>query len=256
MLSETVAERVARIWLPNERGTDFAPLQIDSFLQSLSPPRRLRLAVPLDVAKRLARRAMEVACCQIEDRGRMLPPETSADFGALEANARRAREALFALIRHLDPGAREGHDLEISLVSAQAGLQNGDAHALHANARSDGVTLWAALEIAGRLEEAAARKDAQIRKGRENPGKPDQREFTSRLAECWIFMVGKAPGTNPVFEKNPFLQFVTAAWVDAFGHHHVAEDPAFIGGLNGLTLTPAEIAKIREAGPSWMKGNF
>lgn len=250
MKPETIDERVARIWKRDGPAGNFAPLRIDGLLESLVTSARIPLAIPLAHARFISRRAIEVACYYVEDVSRASVAQISRDFETLEASARHAHEALSRLIKQLDPGAQCGEDLERSLVSARAGIEIGSPQKLHAIARADGVALWRALEIALPLETTAARKARRVRDGRLNPGKPEHKEFTSRLAECWVFVAGKAPGRGLVFDKNPFLRFVTAAWKDAYGEED-ADSPLFIGALRSVDFTACQILKIRADGPEW-----
>ena len=74
--------------------------------------------------------------------------DRAKDFETLANKAKRAHSAIEELLRYLDPDARKGADLELALLTAQAGIQkNSDARALHDLARHDGECLWMAREV-------------------------------------------------------------------------------------------------------------
>src|SRR5262249_13095701 len=174
------------------------------------------------------------------------------DFELLEDKAKAAYKALDQLLEHLEPKAKAPADLALPILTAQAGLQKGRPQALHKMADDDALTLWNAREIIERLAQAAARKEARVRQGRQNPGKPEHRIFAKSLTEIWIFLTGKMPGTNPAYDKNPFLRFVAAAWIDVFGHDENSEDPTFVGALAALSFSDYQISQIKSKGPDWI----
>lgn len=49
---------------------------------------------------------------------------------------------------------------------------------------------------------------------RENAGKPEKAAFVLTMAEAWVFLTGKLPGSNPNPSRTPFLRFVETAWGD------------------------------------------
>ena len=95
--------------------------------------------------------------------------------------------------------------------------------------------LWRAREILERLATAATSKEARVRRARPPATKPEHLAFATPLAECWRSITGTKAGKNPVLEKNPFLDYVTKAWVDVFGHDESRDDPQFIGALRSLS---------------------
>jgi hypothetical protein len=245
---ESLQQTVDRIWRENKNG--FASLHIDAFLETLSIAPRLGLIQPLEKAKRAARRTIEVACVKIEDFRTNSPAEAMRDFGTVAEKAAAANSALSALITRLDPRARVGADLETSIVSALSRKLTGNAHEMHAQAIALGVLLWDARNLARRIETAAAETGGKIKQEGASLGKPDQRIFVETAAECWIYLTGRRPGSNPVTSRNKFLQFTVEAWIDAFGDKH--DDPAFIGGLRDLIFSDHQFQQIRAHGPFWL----
>lgn len=64
---------------------------------------------------------------------------------------------------------------------------------------------------------AAKQVDHISELGLQNPGDPVLKAFVLHMAEGWLALTGKAPGSNPRLDKNPFLRFVAAGWRDAGG---------------------------------------
>ncbi|MGO9773637.1 MAG: hypothetical protein ACLPSW_29660 [Roseiarcus sp.] len=174
------------------------------------------------------------------------------DFDKLEKTAKAAHKALDALLNHLKPNAKSPAEIEVPILTSQAGLQDGAPRELHGRALAGARALWEAREIAGRLAGAALKKEVRVRKDRQNPGKPEHLIFAKTLAEIWVFLTGKKPSPNQSPEKNPFLRFVMAAWIDVFGHSDVADDPQFAGAISSLSFSANKIARLKERGPDWI----
>ncbi len=243
---------IERIWARDAKKDDYAHLGIDEFLFELFKNQRWHISVLLDRAKSHVRRAMEVGYLQVLYVRHESPGSIADDFEFLEDKAKAAHEALDKLLKHLEPRARAPADLARPILTAQAGLQTGTAQTLHERSMADALVLWNAREVIERLKNAAERKEARVRRGRQNPGKPEHRIFAATLSEMWIFLTGKRPGTNPAHDKNPFLRFVTAAWIDVFGHDENSEDPAFVGALTALSFSDYQISQITSKGPDWI----
>lgn len=220
---------IERIWARDAKKDDYAHLGIDEFLFELFKNQRWHISVLLDRAKSHVRRAMEVGYLQVLYVRHESPGSIADDFEFLEDKAKAAHEALDKLLKHLEPRARAPADLARPILTAQAGLQTGTAQALHERSMADALVLW-----------------------RQNPGKPEHRIFAATLSEMWIFLTGKRPGTNPAHDKNPFLRFVTAAWIDVFGHDENSEDPAFVGALTALSFSDYQNSQITSKGPDWI----
>jgi hypothetical protein len=213
------------------------PLRVDELLESQARSKLLPLRHPLSEAKSETRWAMEKGLYAVLDVKQRRPTETAKDFDTLEDKAKKAHSALEDLLQHLDPNARKGADLELPLLTAQAGIQkSSDARALHDLARRDGECLWMAREIIDRIARVAPIKEVRARDARPRETKPEELAFAIPLFECWRSITGVRPGKNPTPEKNPFLRYLIAAWVDVFGQNETRDDdPQFIGALRALT---------------------
>jgi len=248
-LADPVIERISK---RDANSGDFAHLKIDVALKE-RVGRRPQLSFDLSEARGVARRALEIGYHRVLAFPTNAPGPISEDFIKLEDRAKSAIAALDGLIHHLCPDATTGPHLELSILTAQAGLQEGDPRALHERASHDGVILWEAREIAKRLEDAATRKDMRVRKGRKNDPKPKHREFAIPLAEMWVYLTGQTPGSNPDENKNPFLRFCAAGWIDVFGNATTSEkEPNFIGALQALKFDSEEVEKLKARGPDWL----
>jgi hypothetical protein len=243
---------VARIWAADEKKIDYKTLGVDELLEQRIEGRRPRILRSLPQAKKLARRAMEVGYYKVLRVRAEAPGPIADDFDTLETRAKDAHDALRKLLTHLNPSAACADDLAISILTAQAGIQVGHPQKLHDQASREASALWEACEIVERLANAAPIKEGRVRKGRRNDGKPDHRVFAETLAEMWIFLTGEKPGSNPDQDKNPFLKFVAAAWVDAFGHAEDSEDPTFVGALASLSFNDEQISGLKSQGPYWI----
>jgi hypothetical protein len=290
MDDEAVEATLARIYSRDDRKDDYAALEIDAVLQSRSQSKRLPLIRPLAEAKFLTRRAMEVgfyAVLKIRQNSR---PESDAGFESLEDNAKKASNAIGKVLRSLDPSAKAGAEFELAIVTTLGGIPGVvDAGALHCLARQDGEYLCRAREILDRLSRGAASKRTQLRETRPASTKPQHLAFGKVLAECWISLTGRAPGTNPDHSRNPFLKFVSAAWIEVFDHDRKSDPgtakshpgplaknnqqrqarahkpsrrlvrrrpngvrtPEFIGALRLLKFSDGDVAHISRNGPWW-----
>ena len=245
-----------QIWAVAANGDDFEPLKIDkSLLERANSNRPPKLIRPMRCAKYVARRAMEVGYWEALRARREQPGPIARDFDSLETLAGNAASELDKLIKHLEPRAAMATDLELSILTVHAGLQEGSAQGLHLQAGKDAVTLWDAREAATRLKEDASRKEARVRKGRQNDGKPDQAAFLRPLAEAWIYLTGCKPGSNPNHSRNPFLQFSAIAWVDVFDPKEERDQPEFTGALRQLPDWSAfQLSQLKSRGPLWLCG--
>jgi hypothetical protein len=211
-------------------------LSVEALLESRARSKRLPLRCPVSYAKSETRWAMERGFYAVLDVRQSRPADNAEDFDSLEDKAKKAHSAIDELLQYLDPNARRGADLELSLLTAQAGIQkNSDARALHDLARHDGECLWMARQILERVATAAARKEVRVRMARPKETKPEHLAFATPLFECWRSITGTRPGKNPNPEKNPFLAYAKQAWADVFGQNENRDDdPDFIGALRVL----------------------
>ena len=239
----------ARMWAWDAERGDFVPLLIDECLGERSSNSRLPITHDLQTAKKHARRGVEVAYYEVLRIRREMPGPIARDFGVLCTRVGAARRTLEDLLAHLQPNANSAADLALPILTAQAGLSDGTARDQHKQAEADALKLWGALEVIRRLEEMAPRKEARVRMGRQNDGKPDQRIFIATLAETWIFLTGRTPGKNPDPDKNPFVRFARSAWSDLFGSD---DTPDFIGALRALPVwSDYKISELKSQGPRW-----
>jgi hypothetical protein len=171
-----------QIWAGADNDGVLASLGIDGFIVERFNAKRLQKFIhKLPYVQRVARRAMEVGYWEAMRARRERPGPIARDFGNLETLAGEAASALDKLIKYLDPHSAR---VALPILTAQAGHQEGSAQELHLQAEKDAAILLAARKIAQRLKEAAQRKDARIRKGRQNPGKPDHAAFMRTLADA------------------------------------------------------------------------
>jgi hypothetical protein len=143
----------------------------------------------------------------------------ASGFDAIEITAENAAAATDRLIRQLAGRSFKGkaRELEIPILTLQAGLQKGSPQGLHDRARRDAIALLRARAIEQRLAKAARRKRIAASPGSGNPGNPDHTAFLHVLGEAWGHLTGRWPGSSVDKRKNPFLRFVVAAWEDVFG---------------------------------------
>jgi hypothetical protein len=137
-----------QIWAVAADGDDFEPLGIDkAFLERANSKRPPKFIRPMRCAKYVARRAMEVGYWEAMRARREQPGPIAKDFDNLETLAGNAASAMDKLIKHLEPRAAMATDLEVSILTAQAGLQEGSPQGLHLQAEKEAAILWAAREI-------------------------------------------------------------------------------------------------------------
>jgi hypothetical protein len=240
-----------QIWAGADSHDVLTSLGIDDFIVERFHAKRLpRFIHKLPYVQRVARRAMEVGYLNAMRARREQPGPIAKDFDNLERLAGNTASALNELIKNLNPHSVKARDLALSVLTAQAGIQEGSPQQLHIRARRDALVLLRARHIARRLKETASRKEARVRKGRQNDGKRDQAAFLRTLAEAWIHLTGCKPGSNPGHSKNPFLQFSALAWADVFGPK---DPPEFTGALRQLPDWGAfQLSQLKSKGPSWL----
>jgi hypothetical protein len=243
-----------QIWAGADGHDVLTSLGIDDFIVERFHAKRLpKFIHKLPYVQCVARRAMEVGYLNAMRATREQPGPIAKDFGNLATLAGEAASALDKLIKHLDPHSARAADLALPILTAQAGHQKGSAQELHSRAEKDAAILLAARKIAQRLEEAAQRKDARIRKGRQNPGKPNHAAFVRTLAEAWVYLTERKPGSTPDHSKNPFLQFSALAWADVFDPEGKLAPPEFTGALRQLPDWSAfQLSQLKSKGPSWL----
>jgi hypothetical protein len=216
-------------------------------------------------------------------------PESDAGFESLKDNAKKASNAIGKVLRSLDPSAKAGAEFELAIVTLGGIPGIVDAGALHLLARQYGEYLCRTREILDRLSRGAASRRTQLRETRPASTKPQHLAFGKVLAECWISLTGRAPGTNPDHSRNPFLKFVSAAWIEVFDHDRKSDPgtakshpgplaknnqqrqgrahtpsrrlvrrrpngvrtPEFIGALRLLKFSDRDVAHISRNGPWW-----
>ena len=249
MDDEAVEATLARIYSRDDRKNDYAPLEIDEVLQARSQSKPLPLIRPLAEAKFLTRRAMEVGFYAVLNIQQNSRPESDAGFESLKDNAKKASKAIGKVLRSLDPSAKAGAEFELAIVTLGGIPGIVDAGALHLLARQYGEYLCRTREILDRLSRGAASRRTQLRETRPASTKPQHLAFGKVLAECWISLTGRAPGTNPDHSRNPFLKFVSAAWIEVFPNG--VRTPEFIGALRLLKFSDRDVAHISRNGPWW-----
>jgi hypothetical protein len=244
-----------QIWARADNGDDFKPLKIDGDLvERFNARRGPKLIRPLPDAKRIARRAMEVGYLEAMRARREQPGPIAKDFDNLETLAGNAASALDKLIKHLEPHSAKAADLALPILTAQAGHQEGSAQERHLQAEKDASILWATRETVQRVGKAARGKGRSIRKGRENPGKPEHAAFAKPLGEAWVHLTGRKPGKSEFCAQNPFLRFLSLAWADVFDPEEESDSPErFVGALRKLPVWSAyQLSQLKSQGPYWL----
>ena len=200
------------------------------------------------------RRALEVAVMKAADakhevRGK---GDWIADWERGEAVASNFAAAADALLRFLAGGSsalgRLGAEVLVRPLQQMAAHTMTESHldAKHLWAQQAALTLMDARGIAHQLSPyMRSRRDA-IAGSRVNAGEPEKVAFVAVMAEAWVFLMGRLPGSSPVPEKNPFLRLVDAAWQDAGGQ----ADESFVQALRRARKGLSSQA-LSDAPPSW-----
>jgi hypothetical protein len=243
-----------QIWAGADNDDILTSLGIDGFIVERFNAKRLpKFIHKLAYVQRAARRAMEVGYWEAMRARRERPGPIAKDFDTLETLVGDAAAAMDKVIKHLEPLAAKATDLALSILTVHAGLQEGSPQGLHLQAEKEAAILWAAREFLQRLEAEASRKEARVRKGRQNDGKSDQAAFLRPLAEAWIYLTGRKPGSNPHHSSNPFLQFSAIAWADVFDPDGKLAPPEFTGALRQLPEWGAfQLSHLKSKGPLWL----
>jgi hypothetical protein len=118
-------------------------------------------------------------------------------------------------------------------------------------AKRDAFILRAAERILDRLEKDSQRRRQELIEASNWSPAGERHAFVRVLYEAWLFLVGDRPGTNPNFERNPFLRFIKAAWIDWKGED--AEEVSFVQSLNVAKedVSDWECEQIVSRGPTW-----
>jgi hypothetical protein len=243
-----------QIWARADNG-DFKPLKIDGGLvERLNVRRGPKLIRPLPYAQCVARRALEVGYWEAARATHEQAAPIVADFDALEGLASKAAATLDELIKHLEPLSPKARDLALPILTAQAGLQKASLQGLHVRARKDALALLWARAVAQRLGKASRWKGRSIRKGRENPGKPEHAAFAKPLGEAWVHLTARKPGKSELCAQNPFLRFLSLAWADVFDSEEESGSPErFVGALRKLPIWSAyQFSQLKSQGPCWL----
>jgi hypothetical protein len=122
-----------QIWAQSDNGNDYSPLLIDPLLPDLFNP---QLSMSLPDKKRVAGRALEVGYLEVMRVRRGTDDLKASGFDAIEMTAENAAATTDRLIRQLAGRSFKGkaRELEIPILTLQAGLQKGSPHGLHARA--------------------------------------------------------------------------------------------------------------------------
>jgi hypothetical protein len=184
--------------------------------------------------------------------------EASADLSA------QASAAIKLLVRHIEPdGLKNGIEMHgYGTIRARHTLRkmpNGNL-ATRENTRAELALLVDAYETTMAINRTAKQYRALLGKPVGNEREHDKHAFVYRLAEAWIYLTGKLPGSGR--DRNPFLRFVEAAGIDAgiddedfFSATKQAID--ILRGLEdlmrGATNNREAISGIRTNGPQWLK---
>ena len=254
--SRCLTRRSERLEKIAKAAADYKPLSIDDSLLDLSKSKRPpRLTTPLLYAKCAARRALEIGYYEVLRVRRAMNDLKASGFDVIERTAENAEAVTDRFIKQLVGRSFKGRarELEIPILILQTGLQKGSPQELHAKANRDAMALLRAREIAQRLAKAAKQKRIATSPGRGKPVSPDHSAFLLPLAEVWVHITGRRPGSNTDNDTNPFLRFATSAWADVFGPKEELDAPHFISALRNLPdLSDYRLSQLKSEGPSWL----
>ncbi|MBN9347696.1 MAG: hypothetical protein J0I48_16115 [Devosia sp.] len=84
-----------------------------------------------------------------------------------------------------------------------------------ASAQIKADALVMALAVLSDIAHQSEQMGARVRSKSDNPGEPEKNAFVQSMAEAWVFLTGRLPGTGSA--RNPFMDFALGAWQDAGG---------------------------------------
>lgn len=177
--------------------------------------------------KQVGRRAIEVALMRCEDAAEELRlPIHREDWKRVEAAAAAAHRALTALGTALSGEAGHATPQGLFAPFRQMAVHVTKPADSSTRARQDWANirpLWAtqkamqfceAEQMVAEIQRYLSTR-AQETKHDKKPGELAKNAFVFTMAELWVLISGKRPGSGPV--RNPFLRLVAAAWEDAGG---------------------------------------
>jgi hypothetical protein len=184
--------------------------------------------------------------------------QASADLSA------QVCAAIKLLVRHIEPdGLKNGIEVHgygsFRVSHSLRKLPNGNLATRETN-KAELALLVEAYEATRAINGTAKQYTALLAKSVGNEREHDKHAFVYRLAEAWIYLTGKLPGSGR--DRNPFLRFVEAAGIDAG-----IDDEDFYSAtkqaidilrdledlMRGATNNREAISGIRINGPRWLK---
>ncbi|KQM34606.1 hypothetical protein ASF03_21395 [Rhizobium sp. Leaf68] len=204
------------------------PFEVDQILQRLRQPRsRIKLHKRWEAKNDpeiidYLRRCLEVAIhLGFEADEPLKYGAFAADWKIRASMADRATGSLEEFIKYITGlgSSRLSLDGETYLKNRLFTLHNATSNATlpesNTRAQADAAALMRAHELLVQYADYARSKGDNLTKGRQHPGKPGKAAFVLSLAESWIWLTGRIPGKGTQEDKNPFIDFLAAAWKDA-----------------------------------------
>lgn len=195
------------------------PLYIDSAIRRLDAARGNSIGLHrrwgLVNAIYFGRRSLEVAILSANDASEAEHTgEIIKEWEVLGNQARRASIELHALLKLMAAkGAypAKGADSLFPLLSRFYTRTSGARTAVECG-KVTAQILAAADTFVREYETFAEDVVGELKAGRSYAGRPAKAAFVYTMAESWIHLTGRIPGSQG--ERNPFLQFAEDAWRD------------------------------------------
>jgi hypothetical protein len=207
-----------------------------------------RLKWTMTQALSLARRALKYAILRARAEVEHQPDVWIAKNERIAKSAMQAHVAIDRTIKALSPNVRSADMLTASLLDTRLKKGSKNLRSLREDANSDAHILWRSRDVLKKISEDAKHRQKAIAEVRQNPGDPDKRVFVHTLAEVWCILFGERPPLTP--EKNPFLDFVRAAWTDAGQRSGEDFTRALRSARKAITATDFDF--LCRDGPDWL----
>lgn len=198
-----------------------ARFEIDDQVKALLHGGRVRLSdrwvEDIPGAIMLARRALEVAILEAQSRAEDDLGPMIDRWEIVSDAARGAHKATRKLMGALTDKGPPHHYLHLVRGLRTAKVFTGSlTERLDASIHA-AQTFFQIADLMGQIADVAQRQRREISNSRKNAGDPAARGFVQMLAETWVVLTNRPPGSHEAESANPFLRFLIAAWKDAGG---------------------------------------